>query len=194
MSWLQSNNPAHALVLSLALSLALTLAGPAGAHDHAADVPAAEAKDMSACSAFKWPIDRERAAFESADLQKLSSGASQSAWSEQVFTLGLKPAKDVAFPITPPAKKNAPETFGGTLSFAAPAQSGTYQITISNHSWIELVQDGAALKTVDHSGAKGCDGIRKSIRFNVGAAPVVLQVSGSPEETVNVSIRPVEAN
>ena len=200
MSWLHSTNAARAIVLAFTigagLALAsLTLASAAGAHDHnhAAEGTAAEAKDMAACSAFKWPIDKERAAFESPDLQKLSSGTSKGPWGEQVFALELKPAKDVAFPIALPAKKNAPDTFGGTLSFAAPAEAGPYQITISNHSWIELVQDGAALKTVDHSGAKGCDGIRKSIRFNVGAAPVILQVSGSADETVNVSIRPVDA-
>ena len=147
---------------------------------------------MAACSAFKWPVDKEQAAFESGDLQKLSSGTSKGPWGEQVFALELKPAKDVTFPLAPPAKKNAPETFGATLSFAAPAAAGVYQITISNPSWIELVQNGAALKNVDHSGAKGCDGVRKSIRFNIGAAPVTLQVSGSADLTVNVSIRPAD--
>ena len=128
---------------------------------------------MAACAAFKWPVDKERAAFESGDLQKLSSGTSKGPWGEQVFALELKPAKDV--------------------TFAAPTEAGPYQITISNPSWIELVQNGAALKNVDHSGAKGCDGVGKSIRFNIGAAPVTLQVSGSAGLTINVSIRPVDA-
>jgi len=199
MSWLHSTNTARAIALALTIGadLALTsfmLASAARALDHnRAEDTAAEAKDMAACSAFKWPIDKERAAFESGNLQKLSSGTSTGAWGEQVFALQLKPAESNTFPIPPPTGKNTPDTFGGTLSFAAPVGAGPYQITISNHSWIELVQDGAALKAVDHSGAKGCDGVRKSIRFNVGAAPVILQVSGSSDETVNVSIRPMDA-
>ncbi len=193
MSWLHSTSGARAIALAFAIGAGFAFAGGASAHEHNhAAGTAAEAKDIAACAAFKWPIDKERAAFENPDLEKLSSGTSKGPWGEQVFALQLKPAKDIAFPIPLPDKKNPPNTFGGTLSFAAPAAAGPYQITISNHSWIELVQDGAALKPVDHSGAKGCDGVRKSIRFNIGAAPVTLQVSGSTDETVNVSIRPVE--
>ena len=197
MSWLHSTNNPRAVALAFAIGASLLVglasASGASAHDHNhAEGTAAEAKDAAACAAFKWPIDKERAAFESPDLEKLSSGTSKGPWGEQVFALRLQPAKDVAFPIPASAKKNPPDTFGGTLSFAPPAAAGPYQITISNHSWIELAQNGTALKTVDHSGAKGCDGIRKSIRFNIGAAPVTLQVSGSTDETVNVSIRPVE--
>jgi len=193
MSWLHSTSAARAIALAFAIGAGFAFAGGASAHEHNhAAGTAAEAKDMAACAAFKWPIDKERAAFENPDLEKLSSDTSKGPWGKQAFALQLKPAKDIAFPIPLPDKKNPPNTFGGTLSFAAPAAAGPYQITISNHSWIELVQDGAALKPVDHSGAKGCDGIRKSIRFNIGAAPVTLQVSGSTDETVNVSIRPVE--
>lgn len=193
MSWLHSTSAARAIALAFAIGAGFAFAGGVSAHEHNhAAGTAAEAKDMAACAAFKWPIDKERAAFENPDLEKLSSDTSKGPWGKQAFALQLKPAKDIAFPIPLPDKKNPPNTFGGTLSFAAPAAAGPYQITISNHSWIELVQDGAALKPVDHSGAKGCDGIRKSIRFNIGAAPVTLQVSGSTDETVNVSIRPVE--
>jgi len=54
------------------------------------------------------------------------------------------------------------------------------------------VQNGAELDSADHSGAKNCPGLRKSVRFNVGAAPVALQISGAPADSVRVAIRPVE--
>ena len=65
-------------------------------------------------------------------------------------------------------------------------------MTLSAEGWIDLVQNGAPLDSADHSGAKNCPGLRKSVRFNVGAAPVVLQISGAPAESVKVAIRPAE--
>ena len=78
------------------------------------------------------------------------------------------------------------------LAFAPPEKAGVYQVTLSGEGWIDLVQNGAALDSADHSGAKNCPGLRKSVRFNVGAAPVALQVSGVPGDSIKVAIRPVE--
>ena len=94
-----------------------------------------------------------------------------------------------------PAKKKKDASgapFGGMLAFAAPDKAGVYQVTLSSEGWIDLVQGGAALGSADHSGAKNCPGLRKSVRFDIGAAPVVLQISGAPAETIKIAIRPVE--
>ena len=82
--------------------------------------------------------------------------------------------------------------YGGMLAFAAPEKPGVYQVTLSSEGWIDLVQDGASLKAADHSGVKDCPGLRKSVRFKVGAAPVALQISGVPADSIKVAIRPVE--
>ena len=92
----------------------------------------------------------------------------------------------------PPAKKKTRRLCGGCVAFAAPEKPGVYQVTLSGEGWIDLVQNGAALQSADHSGAKNCPGLRKSVRFEVGAAPVALQISGAPAETIKVAIRPVE--
>jgi len=34
--------------------------------------------------------------------------------------------------------------------------------------------------------------LRKSVRFDVGAAPVALQISGAPADSIKVAVRPVE--
>jgi len=196
MSWLRSNSSVSAaLVLAAAglvaiggMSVAQEHTGPGHAgHEHAAP-----AGHTPACAAFKWPIEQDRAAFERSDIGKVNSGASGIVWAEQVVAVTLRPAKDVTFAAAPPEKKNPPDSFAGTVGFSPPAAAGAYQVTISNHSWVDLVQQDAALEAVDHSGAKGCDGVRKSIRFDVGAGPVTLQITGSPDEVVKVSIRPVQ--
>ena len=43
-----------------------------------------------------------------------------------------------------------------------------------------------------NSGAKNCPGLRKSVRFNLDAVPVVLQISGAPAESIKIAIRPAE--
>lgn len=79
----------------------------------------------------------------------------------------------------------------GTPSNSSPMRP-VYQVALSGEGWIDLVQNGAALDSADHSGAKTCPGLRKSVRFNVGAAPVALQVSGAPTDSIKVAIRAVE--
>ena len=57
---------------------------------------------------------------------------------------------------------------------------------------IDLVQNGASLEATDHSGVKDCPGLRKSVRFSVGAAPVALQISGAPADNIKVAVRRVD--
>ena len=106
----------------------------------------------------------------------------------------LSPADAVKFALPPGGKPKhggaAPH--GGVLAFAAPANAGVYQVTLSGPAWIDVVQDGISLKSADHSGAKDCPGLRKSVRFALQAAPVILQLSDAPEDSIKVAIVPVE--
>lgn len=188
MSWLQSIGRRSAF---LAVA-ALLCAGGALAQD----MPAKEApeKGMSrGCGSFKWPLDKERAAFDDAALDKVASGAARGSLKEQAFVLALIPIAEVTYALPPAGKKKDGETrYGGMLAFAAPEKPGVYQVTLSSEGWIDLVQDGASLKAADHSGAKDCPGLRKSVRFKVGAALVALQISGAPADSIKVAVRPVE--
>jgi hypothetical protein len=175
--------------------LALALIAPAAlaqdAHEHHAPAKSQPANGMSGgCESFKWPLDKERAAFDAAGLEKAASGAARGPLTEQAFALTLVPAKDVVFTVQPAKKKH--DGFGGLVAFAAPAKPGVYQVTLSGEGWIDLVQEGKALDAGDHSGAKNCPGLRKSVRFMLGAAPVVLQISDAVADTIKVGIRPVE--
>jgi hypothetical protein len=144
------------------------------------------------CEAFAWPLDAERAALSAPDVEKLASGAAPGAWTERAFVLELKPVADVKFDMPPGGKPKgeAKETFGGVLSFVAPAKATVYQVTLSGEGWIDVIQDGAQLATAGHTGAKECPGLRKSVRFEVAASPVVLQISGATTQTIGVALRP----
>jgi hypothetical protein len=190
MSWLRSTE-----LRGVAFVVAQALMAPAApaqdAHEHHAPAKSAPADGMSGgCESFKWPVDKERAAFDDAGLEKAASGAARGPLKEQAFVLALVPVKDVAFTVQPGKKKN--DGFGGIVAFAAPEKPGVYQVTLSGEGWIDLVQEGKVRDASDHSGAKNCPGLRKSVRFMLGAAPVVLQVSNAVTDTIKVGIRPVE--
>ena len=167
---------------ALATGLAL-IACSAGAH----------AQDAAGCKALAWPLDPERAAFAGEKLESVASGAARGPWKEQAFTLKLAPQESVAFKV-PTGGKHPPKgkVFGGTLSFDAPAQAELYYVTLSSEGWIDVVQNGAGIRSDAHTSAKECPGLRKSVRFPVGAFPIVLQVSGVPADTIKIGIRPAK--
>jgi hypothetical protein len=189
MSWLRSIEVRCALV---ALAV-FVLSGGALAQDASTkDMPG---KGMSGgCESFKWQLENERSAFDDASLEKVASGAARGPLKEQAFELALIPAADVAYALAPAKRKKdaGAARFGGMLAFASPEKPGVYQVTLSGEGWIDLVQNGVALPSADHSGVNNCPGLRKSVRFRVGAAPLALQISGAQADTIKVAIRQVE--
>lgn len=178
-------------ILSLALLLAVRV--PATAQD-VPKVDAAAGNAPTGCAAFKWPLEKERKALESTSLESITSGTARGAWKEQAFALALQPDTEVPFTLPPTKRKKDDDAhrFGAIVAFAAPAKAGTYQVTLSGAGWIDLVQEGKALKPSGHSGVKDCPGLRKSVRFVVGAAPLVLQVSGAPQQSIKIAIGAVD--
>ena len=54
------------------------------------------------------------------------------------------------------------------------------------------MQDGHFLKPKAFSGATDCDGIRKTMKYELSAKPFVLQVSGSKDQSIVFAILPSE--
>jgi hypothetical protein len=149
------------------------------------------AEEPSGCDKFKWPIERERAALTAPDRIKLASGAEITALSPKALTIDLKPAGDAGLP-TPPERAPKEGTFAGFASFKNPPPAGSYTISLSKGAWIDVVQDGHPLKPKAFSGATDCDGIRKTMKYDLAASPFVLQISGTRENALSVTILPSE--
>jgi hypothetical protein len=64
------------------------------------------------------------------------------------------------------------------------AKAGIYQITLSDDAWIDVIQNGRYARSVGSTGRSDCPGVRKSVRLDLDASPVVLQVSGVAPETI----------
>jgi hypothetical protein len=138
-----------------------------------ATVPARAAEEPSGCDKFKWNIDHERAALTAPDRVKLASGGELA---------------DLSSP------ERAPKdgTFAGFASFKASPKAGIYTVSLSAGAWVDVVQDGHALKPKAFSGATDCDGIRKTMKYEISASPLVLQVSGTRENSISIAVLPSE--
>ena len=143
----------------------------------------AAAQTADPCASFKWPVTLEKQAFTGAQYPGLMAGA----------TVALDPQDRVAYPVPPTHKpKNSP-AYGAVVAGAPLAEGGTYQITLSDEAWIDVVQNGKIIRSSAFSGAEGCPGIRKSVRFNLDHGPLTIELSDAKAERVNIDMLPAQA-
>jgi hypothetical protein len=153
--------------------------------------PAFAAEEPSGCDKFKWPIDRERAALTAPDRTKLASGSEQAALPSTGMTLALVAPGDAKLP-SPPERAPKDGTFAGFTSIKTAPKAGLYTVSLSAGAWVDVVQDGHFLRPKAFSGATDCDGIRKTMKFELAASPLVLQVSSARENAISIAILPSE--
>ncbi|KUM26183.1 hypothetical protein AU467_03275 [Mesorhizobium loti] len=134
------------------------------------------------CDTFKWPVTREQALFPAAPAAQ--SGADLTVG--QAMDLALVAVDTISFEV-PPERAPATGTFGATANVTVPPE-GELQFSLSDEAWIDVVQDGHAVKSTGFSGVKTCPGIRKSVRFKLSAGPATVQLSGAKKETLKVAV------
>ena len=162
--------------------IAFVLLGPASA---------LAAEEPSGCDKFKWPIGRERAALTAPDRVKLASGSELGALPTTGMTLALLTPVEAKLP-APPERAPKDGTFAGFASFKGAPKPGLYTISLSAGAWIDVIQDGHALRPKGFSGAADCDGIRKTMKYEISAGPFVLEISGARDKALSVAILPSE--
>ena len=153
--------------------------------------PTWAAEEPSGCDKFKWPIDHERAALTAPDRTKLTSGGELVSLPSTGVTLALVTPADAKLP-TPPERAPKEGTFAGFASIKTAPKAGLYTVSLSSGGWVDVVQDGHFLKPKAFSGATDCDGIRKTMKYELSASRFVLQVSGSKDNSISVAILPSE--
>jgi hypothetical protein len=163
------------LALAAALMLALTGA-------------VAQAQEKDACDHFKWSVARERDWF-SGEVKPAAAGATIAVG--QAYAVALEPTDSVAFRL-PPERPPKADGFGATIDVANIDAPGLYQITLSDEAWIDVVQGGATAKSVGFTGQKDCPGLRKSVRFNLAAGPLTVQISDATRDAIGLAIAPAQ--
>ncbi|MER2265666.1 hypothetical protein [Methylobacterium oxalidis] len=169
--------------LSLLAALSVTVSA-ARAQGEAAPIP-------PACTAFDWSLMRELAWFSAPGLGEVASGATVAA-DMPGAVLKLRPDAEVEFPV-PPSKEPAPGTYGGILRFPALTTPGLYQVTLSEDAWIDVSQDGkTARPPTAFTVKRDCPTIRKSVRYQFGTTPILIEVSGAKRDAIKIAIAPAE--
>jgi hypothetical protein len=146
------------------------------------------AQEPVGCDKFKWPLDKERATLTGTDLPKMASG-DRITWPIPWATiLTLVPFADAKLPVPPELAPKSPASFAGFLRAAAPAKAGTYKVTLSSEGWVDVVQDGHAVKSSAFSGVTGCEGVRKSVKFELMAQPLTIELNGVPSDSIGIVV------
>jgi hypothetical protein len=149
------------------------------------------AEEPSGCDKFKWPIEHERTALTAPDRIKLAPGDELAALPSTAMTLALRAPADAKLP-SPPERAPKEGSFAGFASFKSAPKTGLYTVSLSAGGWVDIVQDGHFLKPKAFSGATDCDGIRKTMKYQIEAKPFVLQISGTREDSISIAILPSE--
>src|SRR5438270_9289705 len=153
--------------------------------------PAWAAEEPSGCDKFKWPIERERAALTAPDRARLASGSDLAVLPSTGMTLALTTPGEAKLP-SPPERAPKEGTFAGFASIKGAPKAGLYTVSLAAGAWIDVVQDGHFVKPKGFSGATDCDGIRKTMRYELSASPFVLQSSGTNENSISIAVLPVQ--
>jgi hypothetical protein len=148
----------------------------------------ARAQEGSGCSAFKWPLDHERGALVRADKALLPNGGALPF--DVAMTLELQSLASAGLPKAPERAPKSPTAFAGHFTLAAPAKAGPYRVTISSEGWVDVLDGGAYLHPIAFTGAKDCEGARKSVKFELPARPLAIQFSGVPRDQISVIVSP----
>jgi hypothetical protein len=156
-----------------------------------AAAPAFAAEEPSGCDKFKWNIDHARAVLTAPDRVKLNTGSDLAALPSTAVTMALVTPADAKLP-RPPERAPKEGTFAGFTKITSAPKAGSYTVSLSSGAWVDVVQDGRFLKPTAFSGATDCEGIRKTMKYDLSASPFVLQISGARQNSLSIAILPSE--
>jgi hypothetical protein len=149
------------------------------------------AQEPVGCDKFKWPLDRERALLTAPDAAMIANGAEVAPPLAKAIRISLAVPADAKLPMTPGRPPRSADGKAGFVRVAALPREGAYRITLSSGGWIDVIQDNRSIKSGAFSGATGCEGVRKSVTFDLAAAPLIVQFSSVPTGVIGMVMTPV---
>ncbi len=147
-------------------------------------LPASPALAQEAiCRQISWSVGHEIDLFADGFLPSVQSSLALP--KEGVFTLLLKSASDVIYPVAPDRGRDS--GYGGIVTIES-IPAGRYQVLLSEEAWVDAVQHYRRLPVEGFSRAETCAGVRQSVQFVVAGEPMTLQVSGALVPKLNIAI------
>lgn len=83
------------------------------------------------------------------------------------------------------APEREPEVskFGGMVPIDV-KKAGRLVVALDGGAWIDLVHEGAIVKSVTHGHGPACSGIRKMVEFDVTPGRYLLQIANAPSDKI----------
>lgn len=180
------------LRLALVLSAALA-ASPAafGAAPAGADALPPE------CGTFTWDVSSELAALQSPSTAGVA-GKGGDAGEVRIepgirYDLRLHPQGEVRLAARPAKPMLDDAATAGLLHFQVP-EDGRYRVSITTGHWIDVVEAGEVVASLDFQGRRGCPLVHKIVEFELKAGrDLVLQFAGGSVDEAGVVITRVAA-
>lgn len=169
--------------LSIAATAACLLTAPLG-------WTTARADDRAGCTGFFWPLDAELELM-AGPAETVTNGVLVPGLLDKTVEVTLLPTASTTLPFKPGIKPKAipPSSFSGWIEIANVPAAGIYQIIINHNGWIDAAQDGVVLESAGFTGSPNCKILHKSVRYQLAAGPMTLQLTGVPAEKVKVTFR-----
>ena len=181
----------HGVLASAAMTWLLAVAAPALAQERAQrHDPATET-----CDSYDQDVTGDIALLQQ-DARSLDAAASGGAELPAIevaraYTVTLHSQADVTFSTEPSRVMLADGAFAGHMEFRVPV-SGQYRISMTDESWVDILDGGEYLDAAAFAGRVGCKPLRKLVDYKLEAnKPYVLMLSGGSKDVVGVAIRPV---
>jgi hypothetical protein len=135
------------------------------------------------CDAGKWPLSAVQAHF-GGTLPAVANGDSLPALGAPVL-VNLSAEADVAFVHAPGRAAKANPAYAAIVKLG-PEPAATYQVTVSDGAWVDVVEGGELVAQSGYVRRKDCPGIDKSIRFKTNGGALAIQISGSFAKTIKL--------
>ena len=135
------------------------------------------------CDAGKWPLSAVQGRFVGT-LPAVASGDSLPTLGAPVL-VNLSAQADVAFVHAPARAAKANPAYAAVIKLG-PEPAATYQVTVSDGAWVDVVEGGALVGQSGYVHRKDCPGVDKSIRFKTNGGPLSIQISGAYAKTIKL--------
>ena len=105
----------------------------------------------------------------------------------RLYAVALAPQGDVELAAPPAKPMLADGAHAGILRIQVPA-AGRYRVSQDAHFWVDVLQAGKLLPSVDFQGSIGCEP-QKIVMFDMPAgSEILVQFSGSTQAVVRVAV------
>lgn len=107
---------------------------------------------------------------------------------DKLYEVKLSAQSGVAFAVKPARAKVPDGAQAGLVRFHT-TKPGRYRVALASGHWIDVVDGAQLIESSDFQRAHGCERLHKIVEFVLpGGKDLTLQLSGSPEATVMLSL------